>query len=311
MNFRIAVFCLLAAGTAQVSSQQSRKLVPRTKPPKRVQQQQLPLLASQGALPGIVQPKQRVELIAPADGKLAKINVREGQQVRVGQNLVKFDDALAQAAVKAAESAAGDAEIKLARVDLKLAKAELQRMLSIPDPRALAAVELDRAKAAVERAHAAVAQANQLNKRALGTLDVERERLKQLYINAPFDGVVVRISSQEGASLVRATPIITVANLSKLRVELFAELKHFGTLRSGQTYLLHASAPVNQPLVGTLVSREPLIDAATKTFRCVFEIPNTDRRLPAGITVQFRGEPAPATSKAKKPPLPIQRARQK
>lgn len=320
MKFQIVVFCLLVVGTAQpVSSQQTRKRSTpmrkrTTQVPSPAKKSRDPLLASQGALPGIVQPGRRVELIAPTDGILDKISVHEGQRVRVGQNLLNFKDGMVRAAVRAAESAAGDADLKLARVDLKLAQAELNRLLSIPDPRALPAVELDRAKAGVERAAATVEQAAQQTERAIGALEVERERLKQLYVNAPFDGVVVRISSQEGASLVRATPIITIANLSTLRVELFAELKHFGTLRTGQQYLLHASSPVNQPLVGTLVSREPLIDAATKTFRCVFEIANADRRLPAGFTVQFRGEPAPAATSiaaTRKPSIPMSKPRQK
>lgn len=249
-------------------------------------------LSSHGSLPGIVQPSQRVELLAPADGILSEIPVKEGQWIRTGQVLVQLDDSMAKAAVRVAEAAAGPAEVKLAQVDLKLAQAELQRMLSIPDRRALADVELDRAKAAVERADAAVNRARQDHLQAAGTLDVERRRLQQLHLKAPFDGVVVRVSTQKGASVVRAIPLITVANLSTLKVELFADLKHFSTLRIGQDYVLDATAPVNRALVGRLVSREPLIDAATKTFRCVFEIANTDGRLPAGFTVQFSGEVA-------------------
>lgn len=253
---------------------------------------QEPSVSSYGSLPGIVQPSQRVELISQTDGILSRIEVREGDQIQAGQVLAKFDDAMAQASVRVAAASAGPAEIELARVDLKLANAELRRLLSIPDPRALAAVEVDRAKASVERAQASVNQAKQLNLRAVSSLELEQQRLQQLYLKAPFDGVVVRISTQVGASLVRGMPIITVANLSTLKVELFADLKHFTTLRTGQHYLLHAASPVDRPLVGRLASREPVIDAATRTFRCVFEIPNTNRELPAGFTVQFNGETA-------------------
>lgn len=247
------------------------------------------LIPSTGSLPGIVRPSQQVELIAPVDGILTTINVAEGQRVRTGEILAQFDDEMALAAVRVAEAAAGDAEVAVAQVDLKLANAELRRILSVPDKRALADIEVDRAKAAVERADAAVNRAEQQHRRALGTLDVEKCRLQQLYLKAPFDGVVTRITTQPGASLVRAAPIVTVANLSQLTVELFADLKHFPTLNVGEYYIVDAAAPVNSTLTARLVSREPIIDAATRTFRCVFEIPNADGRLPAGFTVQFSG----------------------
>jgi RND family efflux transporter MFP subunit len=245
-----------------------------------------------GGLPGIAEPAQRVELLAPVDGMLASIPVVEGQFVKAGEVLAKFDDGINQATVRVAEAAAGPADVKLAQVDLRLAEAELKRLLSVPDQRALAEVEVDRARAAVDRAEAAVDRARQSNRQAMHTLEVERQRLEQLYLKAPFDGVVIRISTQPGASLVRTVPIMTVANLSKLRVELFAELRHFDTLTPGDQYILNASAPVNDAIPARLLSREPVIDPATKTFRCVFEIENSSGRLPAGFTVLFDGQTA-------------------
>ncbi|MFK7820927.1 MAG: efflux RND transporter periplasmic adaptor subunit [Planctomycetaceae bacterium] len=289
------IYACLLAGTVFVQPQtDSRPIRPTVAPPmtevhqQDVQQRNLPPLPE--GLPGISEPAQRVELLAPIDGILAEISVREGQFVRAGQVLARFDDAMAQANVRVAEAAAGPAEVNLAHVDLRLAEAELGRLLSVPDRRALAEVELDRAKAAVDRAKADVERARQANRQAKHTLEVEQQRLQQLYLKAPFDGVVVRISTQQGSSLVRTLPIITIANLSKLRVELFAELRHFNTLTPGDQYILNASAPIDEPIPARLLSREPVIDPATKTFRCVFEIENSSGRLPAGFTVLFDGE---------------------
>lgn len=249
-------------------------------------------IPSGGPLPGIAQPAQRVEILAPQDGVLDRINVREGQLVKAGEILAQFDDKLAKATVRVAEAASGRADIELAEVDLQLAEAELQRLLSVTDRRALAGIEIDRAKGDVKRANAAANRARQLNKQALQTLEVEKERLQQLYLKAPFNGVVVRISTQAGASLTRSTPVITVANLDRLKVELFASLEHFDSMTPGERYQLTASAPVSGAITAQLVSREPVIDPATKTFRCVFEIENTSRRLPAGFTVLFNGKRA-------------------
>ncbi len=250
------------------------------------------LLPSRGALPGIVQPGRQVELLAQTDGVLAHVPAREGQRIKKGEVLCEFDKTMARAAVRVAEAATGDGDVRLANVDLKLAHAELRRLESVPDQRALAAVEVDRARAAVERAQAQLQQAKQMQVRAKTSLMLEQERMRQLSIRAPFDGVVIRIASQEGASMIRSAPLLTVADLSTLRTEMFVDLKHFNTLRVGERYLLHAAAPVNRTVSAKLMSREPIVNAATKTFRCVFEIPNTAGHLPAGFTVHFNGERA-------------------
>lgn len=251
------------------------------------------VLGSDSTLPGIVQPGRKVDIIAQSDGLLKGVLVKEGQIVKAGQPLAQFDKALAEATVKVAEAAAGGANLKLAQVDLKLAQAELARLESVPDRRALAAVEVDRARAAVDRAKAAVEQAAQLHEQALGALAVERERMDQLTVRAPFDAVVVRLDTQTGASLIRSAPMLTVADLSTLRVEMFVSLKHFHTIKVGQKYQLHGAAPIDRSIVAELISRGPIINAATGTFRCVFEIPNSDGALPAGFTVHFHGQQAP------------------
>ena len=109
-----------------------------------------------------------------------------------------------------------------------------------------------------------------------------RQRLG-IDIGGTFTDIV--FLDESGALLTSQDPILVLVDHDTLeaRVDLPAEL--YGELELGRTYTLIAEAPVNTELPGTLLGIEPVIDTASRTFRCVFEISNPEAKLPAGFTV--------------------------
>ncbi len=88
-----------------------------------------------------------------------------------------------------------------------------------------------------------------------------------------------------GSTVSQGMPVVRVADLSRLRAVVFVPYEWHADLRPGVVLPVRADIPVDRLLDAVVVSAEPVIDAATRTFRCVVEIDNRDRRLPAGFTI--------------------------
>ena len=98
---------------------------------------------------------------------------------------------------------------------------------------------------------------------------------------------VVAIEGKIGQSMDVNDELLTVANLRVLRVELNLPIRWLDQLEIGRAYDLAAEAPVDRILTAKLIWYEPMINAATHTFRCVFEIDNQDESLPAGFVLRL------------------------
>lgn len=244
------------------------------------------LVQEVGTLPGIVEPKQQVTLEAPLDGVLMTVEVQEGTLVREGELLALMDNRIAQAAVRSAQVAAErQAAMERANNDLEMAERYLQRVTEAAE--AASEVELDRARGSVEQAKIALSDAQEQVRVAKSHLDLERARLATHELRAPFDGRILDVEGSKGQSLTRSEPILTLANLKTLRVELYVPLAWYGKLELGQSCTLRADEPVGRDLNAVLVATQPVIDSGTRTFRCTFEIDNTTEQWPAGFIVRL------------------------
>jgi multidrug efflux pump subunit AcrA (membrane-fusion protein) len=110
------------------------------------------------------------------------------------------------------------------------------------------------------------------------------------------DGLIVQIHQKAGATVDCTLPIVTIASLETLEVELYVPVQRYCTLKPGGQASLISSAPVNRDIAATVRSVSPVIDSASNTFRCVLIINNTDRKLPAGFSVVLKGSLLPAAT---------------
>lgn len=251
------------------------------------------LQTSTRSLPGIVEPNRDAVMVIPSTGMLISLSAKESQTVKAGQLLGVVDNRVALAAVRIAQFASQSrATIDVANVELKIATAALNRLEQITDRRAIAAIEIDRAKAEFERATVGVQQAQEQHSQAQHELAQQQALLETLNLRAPFSGRILSVDVQQGQTLSVGSPVLRVADLSKLHVELFIDSALYGQLRINEHYKLQAAQPVQKLLTARLKSFEPVINAATNTFRCSFEIENPGELLPSGFKVTFAGRHA-------------------
>lgn len=245
-------------------------------------------------LPGVVKPTSSADLSPSVEGVLQILHVKEGQWVEAGELLALVDSNLAKARLDQARFEADrTAAVELADARVDLAKKYLARIEQAHDKQAASDLELDEARGRVRESLAASAEAHEQLEAARKQLATAQARYASHEIRTPIAGEVIRIDARRGELIQRTRPVAQVINLAELQADLFVPTRLLSQLTVGQTYTLSAEAPVSQDLRAQLIYREPMIDAATNTFRCRFVIDNQSQSLPTGFTVRLRQPASP------------------
>lgn len=239
-------------------------------------------------LHAVVVPSRQATLSAPVDGVLRELLVVEGEHVKQGQILARMDDTVARAVVRSAQAAVNrKAAIQHAQYEIDLTRSYLKRLAATKEAGATTEASFDEAQARLNQAKASYALVLEQQLIATRNLELEQARLESHVLRAPFAGRIGRISAQIGETKVKTDPILQLISLSSLETELHLPATRFNSLKPGQVVQLDASAPVSRTLEARLRIVDPIIDPATRSVRCVFDLPNPDGHLPAGFTVRL------------------------
>ena len=114
---------------------------------------------------------------------------------------------------------------------------------------------------------------------------IERERKvsDHLTIFAPAGGVVVEKHLSQGAYVQTGTPIYTIADLSRLWLELAAYESDLSWIHFGQQVEFATDAYPGEVFAGRISFVDPLLDEHTRTVRVRVSVPNGDNRLKPGM----------------------------
>ncbi|MEM6391417.1 MAG: efflux RND transporter periplasmic adaptor subunit [Planctomycetota bacterium] len=236
---------------------------------------------------GIVKPTRYVVLRAEAVGQLVPGELaKEGQALSAGQVIARLDDrGQAEAVSLAKMRAESDLSVKRAIEAVNELQLRLEQAKDMVAMDAGTDWEVRQARVQLELSRIDLAIAKQDRDAASLQFDLEQARLARYSLNAPFDGRVMKLEAQPGATVDQGDPVAVFASLKELKAELFLPVERYGQMQVGQRYELQAGAPVGRGLRAELVWVDPMIDPASQTFRCVFAIDNSDLSLPAGFLV--------------------------
>lgn len=155
----------------------------------------------------------------------------------------------------------------------------------VSEGQVLATLESSAEKAAV----AANAARADLSNRRLAELELNRAiaELGQRALRSPITGVVVKRFLSPG-EFVNRNPILELAQLDPLRVEVFAPITFLGKLTLGMKAQVMPEAPIRgtYPAHVTVVDR--VVDAASGTFGVRLALPNPNYGLAAGLKCRVR-----------------------
>jgi len=229
----------------------------------------------------LIRPSSVVELGSPVIGVIQRLHVERGDTVRPQQVLVTMRDEVERASVGLAVSrASADAELAASDKALETARRKLERTQELfrqgfVSAQAVDAAEGRRAQAAEQRQHAD--RELQLAKAQLGTRT----------IRSPIDGVVVDVFRQAGER-VEDKPMLKVATIDPLHVELVLPAADFGKLKAGDTVRVQPMLDGLPPATAIVRVVDRLIDPSSSTLRARLVLPNPGQSIPAGVRCQAK-----------------------
>lgn len=236
----------------------------------------------------VIQPTEFVELSSSVSGIIDTINVDRSDPVEKGQVVAKLQSDVEQAQVDVSKQRAGfDSEIQSKRASLNFARRSQERTQKLFNKKAVPFHVLDEAKTNVILAATELRTAEQ-NKR-MAELELERAEatLALRTVRSPISGVVVERLKAPG-EFIEDTPILRIAQLDPLRVEVIVPVGKFGTITTGMRAEVTPELARKRKYIAQVTIVDKVVDAASGTFGVRLELPNPDHAIPAGLGCQVR-----------------------
>src|SRR6266542_185023 len=236
-------------------------------------------------------------------GTVISLRAREGDKVSAGQALIEIDnrDANAQLqkagaglrqaheglaeveqAINAAESAQADAD-----ANKRLADSTYARYQALFERKSISPQEFDEAKAKQEIAEAEARRAADTVKmlaakkrQALAQIDQAKAEVAdaQVFVSyariaSPITGVVVAKHTEVGSTATPGTPLLTIEDGSRYRLEVAVEESHLGKIRIGQRARLRIDALSADDLEGGVSEIAPAADPMSRSYTVKIDLP--------------------------------------
>lgn len=265
---------------------------------------------------GVTQPKAIVTVSAEIGGTAKAVPLVEGQAIKAGAVLVEIDTGTLPARITAAKAeidaattaldsamaqsrgtyaeqrAAAEASLDVARQRLEIAQKLASQNFSAP-------VELAQLKANYEnarmglaqidlaknlRAEVDIAQSKARLAMARSNLAVLRDQLAKSTITAPTGGWLETVHLEQGEQIAAGAPAATILVMDELKIVVAVPQTNIGEVTVGDPVSVKvAGAGMRKGEVSKIAS---ITSSATRTFDVEVTVPNPERALRAGMTVE-------------------------
>lgn len=217
---------------------------------------------------GVVIPNRSVTLAAKIVGRVAAVNVEEGDLVDAGDILIDIADAELRANLAAAQARQRMEEISWAHQE-KLA----ERIRNLREQGTVSAENLDDANFKVDAAEQAVANAKAEVARARATL-------AETKIHAPFAAVIVRKNVESGAVTAPGQPLLVLEDHGALKFRTSVKEQNIARIGMGQIVIVSIDALDHLTLSATVTKIIPSGDLSTHEFIVEAALPRHDKLYP-------------------------------
>ena len=241
----------------------------------------------------IIKPKSTVELGSPEEGILSEVLVERGDRVKKGQLIAKLDSRLAIINAKLAKyRASTNVNLRIAKTQVNFRQKELNRFKAMLSKKAISEKDFDQVAVELQLAVLSVASAKVELKIARIESELVSARLSRRSIYSPLDGVVEEVNKSPGEYVYEQAPLLKIAQLDLLNVEVFIPVADYGAVSVGMIAEVHPEEPVGGRYPAKIIVIDRVFDPASRTFGVRLELPNLEYSLPAGLrcTVSFKAE---------------------
>ena len=238
--------------------------------------------AAQPPLACLIEPERVAEVGSPVTGVIESVKVDRGDAVAAGQALVVLRADVERANMEMVETRSKlEADVAAAAANMALAKQKLTRAEKLYEATYLSKQAVDQAAAEYEVAVQKHAQAKEQMRVTTRELGVAQAQVGLRTIRSPFSGVVVERYLNPGERI-EDKPVLKIAMLDPLRVEVMLPASYYGTITMGMSLTVHPQLPNVKPMAAKVTRIDRMLDAASNTFRVRLTLPNPRGALPAG-----------------------------
>ncbi len=296
----IALAVLAVLGVVVVGNLRSRREKTVKVTLEQVKKQDLTSIVSAS---GEIKPKKNINISAQVPGRIVRIGVVEGQEVKAGTFLLKLDSTQYEANADRDQN-----YIRAAKADLIQAEARLQRdknsfdrQQKLFDDNLISKDQLEAAKANYD---VSVAQTNAIAfqiKQAEASLKSTLDSLAKTTYVSPIDGIITSLQVEEGETAIigtmnnPGTVMLTIADLSVMEVEVEVDETDVIGVALGQEADVRVDALPNTVFKGQVTEiGSSAIQQSTsglssstqesKDFKVVVTLNDPDRKLKPGLS---------------------------
>ena len=216
---------------------------------------------------GDLQPVERIGIRARIDGEVLNVFVREGDRVRPGQLLARFEQVEQQSSAASAE-----ADVAAARTELATAEWNLDQTRELFREGAVPERDVKAGEQAVAGARARVAAAESRQRTSGRTLEDTR-------VVAPVAGTIETRNVGNGEHVSRGATLFNLVRTDVLELTGNVPARQANQIRPGQLVRFNADG---RAFTGRVARVSPTINAASRAVAVYIQIPNADGSLKGG-----------------------------
>lgn len=231
------------------------------------------LIEESTPIAGDLHPIETVDVKARIEGDIAGVYAREGQRVRAGEMLARFEASEQASAQKSAQ-----ADRISARGDLATAQWTHEQNQELFKAGAIPERDLRTSEQSVNSARARLAAAESRLKSASVVVGDTR-------VVAPLSGIVEKRLVENGEHVARGVTMFTVVRNDILELAASVPAKKASGVASGQLVYFNADG---REFTGKVARVSPTIDPATRAITVYVQIPNTSGALKGGTFASGR-----------------------
>ncbi len=214
----------------------------------------------------VIEPSVRIDISSPVEGVLAERPVKLGASVSKGEQLFSL------------RSDVESASVELAEIRAEFALRHYERNEGLYRDELISVHERDEFQTEFQV--------------AIKELEQAKAVLSLRSVQSPINGVVIDYFVESG-EFVKTEPVMALASLDPLKVEIVMPYESLGTVLEETVLTIFPVEPVGGAYPAKITMIDPIVDAASGTYRIRAHVDNPKNTLPAGIECKVSADTSP------------------
>ncbi len=231
---------------------------------------------------GVIEAVKSSQLAPQVSGSITVLNVKAGDEVKVGQVLARIDTRIANQ-----QAAASQAQVAAARAQLSAARQEYERKKRLYEKQYIS-------QAAFERAESDYKTAEAQTKAELAQTGVAGVQAGLHILTAPYAGVVVEVMVEQGDMAMPGNPLLTIYDPQAMRAVVNVPQSQLANIKQNAAakVMIPGAIETERSLTAESITILPTADAVTNNVKVRLLLP---RRLKSAKPGMFARAALPAT----------------